>query len=239
MSSLPLSLCSSTLDFHTELCRMGLGLLIDLLKKSSSLLPRSPPSPFLLLTFPSVSSHNSPFLLFPTFTIPFPHLSAPTHLFFLSFSTPLPHRNKSDKIRDCISPLSSPSLKRVSCLRRGVPDFTHQTFVTFQWDSYFSPPHLVRHQPIIDRLWIREVEGETRAFSRLLLSVFAAICSAECYETNAGGGNRIFSAWMTVYKRCQVVVQYGLNKRYTQRGGAKGENKKMKRKDGKNQRRNK
>lgn len=73
-----------------------------------------------------------------------------------------PHltRNKSDKIRDCISPLGSPSLKRVSCLRGGgLPDITHQTFVTFQWASYFFPPHLVRHQPIIDRLWIREVEG--------------------------------------------------------------------------------
>lgn len=91
--------------------------------------------------------------------------------FFLVYSPgpPTSHntRNKSDKIRDCISPLSSPSLKRVSCLRRGLPDITHQTFVTFQWASYFFPPHLVRHQPIIDRSWIREVKGGTQCFQQI------------------------------------------------------------------------
>lgn len=94
---------------------------------------------------------------------------------FLFFYTPPSLCNKSDKIRDCISPLSSPSLKRVSCLRRGVPDIAHQTFVTFQWASYFSPPHLGRHQPFIDRLWIREVEGGTVGFQQIV-----AICVC-CY----------------------------------------------------------
>ncbi len=108
-----------------------------------------------------------------TFPTPcFPPLSAPPSF----LEPPPPHScNKSDKIRDCIFPLSRPSLKRVSCLRRRVPDIAHQTFVTFQWASYFSPPHLVRHQPIIDRLWIREGGGGTQGFQQI-----AAICVC-CY----------------------------------------------------------
>lgn len=130
--------------------------------------PPPPVAPLLLIYY--VSS------LPPSFTLhfqPFPSLSAPLPLFFPDPRPP--HCHKSDKIRDCISPLSSPSLKRVSCLRRGVPDIARQTFVTFQWASYFSPPHLVRHQPIIDRLWIREVEGRTQSFQQI-----AAICVC-CY----------------------------------------------------------
>lgn len=130
----------------------------------------------LLLPLPLSSSYIMYLLsLLPSPSIfqPFPSLSAPLPLFFPDPRPP--HCHKSDKIRDCISPLSSPSLKRVSCLRRGVPDIARQTFVTFQWASYFSPPHLVRHQPIIDRLWIREVEGRTQSFQQI-----AAICVC-CY----------------------------------------------------------
>lgn len=72
---------------------------------------------------------------------------------------------------------------------------------------------------------LERLRGEPRAFSRLLLSVFAAIYSTEPCGTNAWGGNRIFSAWMTVYKRCQVVVQCELYNRYLLKGGAKWETK--------------
>ncbi len=38
-----------------------------------------------------------------------------------------------------------------------------------------------------------------------------------------------------MYKRCQVVVRCGLDNRYMLRGGAKGENGRRRRKDGKSQ----
>ena len=101
---------------------------------------------------------------------------SPSLLFFYTYTPPPPSPlNKSGKIRDCLSPLRSPSLKGGGCLRRGGPDLAHQNFVTFQWASYFSPPHLVRHQPFIDRLWIREVEGGTVGFQQIV-----AICVC-CY----------------------------------------------------------
>lgn len=77
-------------------------------------------------------------------------------------------------------------------------------YISMVFLSYLA--HLVRHQPIIDRLWIREVNEEGRDFSRMLLSVLAAIYSMECCETSARGSNRIFSAWTDLYKRCQVVL---------------------------------
>lgn len=98
-------LCSGV-DFHNELCWIGLRL-----------------------------PHDTFLKLFPLFLL----FSSTPSLFFLdlpsSSSSSSPLCNKSDKIRNCISPPSSLSLKRVSCLGRGVPDIAHQTFVTFQWSS--------------------------------------------------------------------------------------------------------
>lgn len=118
------SSCSSALDVHTELCRIGFLLLSDLLKKIALHFLHLPP--FLtssLLVLPSFL----PLFLLPQYTYLIklhlhafcPPVSAPLLSRFTRLPRPPPHLNKSDKIRDCISPLGSPSLKRVSCLRGG------------------------------------------------------------------------------------------------------------------------
>lgn len=72
------SLCSSTLDFHTELCRMGLRLLTDLQKKTSLhfLFPPSLLSWYTFLTLVpllTLSSSSVSLLLLSLFSRP-PHL---------------------------------------------------------------------------------------------------------------------------------------------------------------------
>lgn len=73
-------------------------------------------------------------------TVLFLHFISIFSPYFLASPNPYsahPTRNKSDKIRDCISPLSSPSLKGVSCLSTELPGITYQTLVTFIWASCF------------------------------------------------------------------------------------------------------
>lgn len=129
VSSLPPSFSLSALVLDSgrfslsRLRRMGLQLMTFLVRKKNIF--SLPPScvglclsccchpPYLSIFLLSQSTF---LVLLPSVLAPPPH---PPFIFQTSLPPTLSLCNKSDKIRDCISPLSSPSLKRVSCLRRG------------------------------------------------------------------------------------------------------------------------